>query len=1201
MDLWQRRSVVVGIGICVSVVLVVLAGWSGPASFGQAPDWQTYPDTHAWLVYEGDWQTHQVAAAAGGTLTGTTDPGAALTVRFEGTGVQVVYATGPEGQTFSATIDGHKTTTYSYSDQYSYGNMLPLLDLPPGPHTLTIANGDGALWIEAIQVQGELVAPPDDWTTFQDTDTRLTYGNGAWEAFNVAAANGGTLTGSADPGATLVARFEGTGIRVLYSAGPEGDSFTAQVDDGPVQVAPTQDESYSHGHMLAFEDLAPGEHTLTVTNGVGAIWIEALAIQGTLLDAAASGPEMSLLFTETFDQTMFTGWNVDTGLVGLMLTPREQGKALQVAGFLPPLHLLVGGLNDQEIRADLLIESGAARFSVSRSAAGEYLVEFHATGQIDLYRGDSLLATGDAGTFSPDVWREARIAISGGTVTIGVNDIEYVTIDDPTPPPPGTLSVLPDPVAANSFQLDNLEVWIPSDDMPPSAQATSPAPAPLAEAVAASFDVPFADLINSIGVTSAIAHECISTASPDNAISICINSGAPILEGVPSGYRVTYGSPDWSPDGDLIAVVYSQQWGIEFAYYMAVVDTQGEFFPAGSGAIQVDGITLNDPITDIAWSPDGSKLAFAIKFDNDPFQIYTIDAACRGVCTASQIPIGGGGNLMDPAWSPDGSQLAFSSDASGEWAIYTVGAVGGVPTRVSPADGSYDAPSWAPDGIQLVARYTDGVSTHMRLMDSTPETPLLAIPIPGGTCTGAPDYAPDASSGIVCRSNPLQVVSTTDATYQNLAFSGNDPSWGGRTAEHQQTCPISFSFVRSVREKGNRTGFRLGEVLPDTSYTAYFRTEHENLEPNHSRIWVQIDFDTDRGWVSVWEDNQWVVSQESRECVNELPVYMGDFPAGFDLIDWTERARIEDDEIPDGLEDYLRTEEEALLLARTAIAESETAAERKNRASDLIEVHWIEWIIRMRAFIGQSQFRYDHAGSTTTVNEEILSGAFQVVNDALDRQPSTFSFKEANLQAAFYPKDIFQLEDLWQAYQDAQIIMDAGWSAFDSNILGYDSFFGIVDPAGYAGQRTCKDLIDDQEVSLTINIDQQTNTQVGSHDPPCTLYNSWRLPRSDERYPPEYPLDEYWQSRQYNLPYGAARTWNEQNEYYDLLEADDYFLHECVHGNPAQPGDKTTVFPEPLDIVNACKFRSDGTAYEEPICTEIGWWHVIRPTELLCE
>ena len=65
--------------------------------------------------------------------------------------------------------------------------------------------------------------------------------------------------------------------------GPEGQGFTAQVDGGTPQTVDNSDTGYSHNYILAFEGLSAGPHTLTVTNGNGAIWIEAVQVQGTLV------------------------------------------------------------------------------------------------------------------------------------------------------------------------------------------------------------------------------------------------------------------------------------------------------------------------------------------------------------------------------------------------------------------------------------------------------------------------------------------------------------------------------------------------------------------------------------------------------------------------------------------------------------------------------------------------------------------------------------------------------------------------------------------------------------------------------------------------------------------------------------------------------------------------------------------------------
>ena len=131
-----------------------------------------------------------------------------------------------------------------------------------------------------------ILQPPagdTDWVTYQDTDQLLVYEGGAWTTFAVAGANGGTLTATADKGATLNIAFEGTAIEVIYSKGPEGGSFSGQIWRELIDYRNSNWDSYTYGHIFLFEDLMPGSHLLTITNGDGALWIEAIRVRGALL------------------------------------------------------------------------------------------------------------------------------------------------------------------------------------------------------------------------------------------------------------------------------------------------------------------------------------------------------------------------------------------------------------------------------------------------------------------------------------------------------------------------------------------------------------------------------------------------------------------------------------------------------------------------------------------------------------------------------------------------------------------------------------------------------------------------------------------------------------------------------------------------------------------------------------------------------
>ncbi|KAB2902756.1 MAG: hypothetical protein F9K27_15485, partial [Anaerolineae bacterium] len=288
--------------------------------------WVTYDDTDAYLQYSaGDWiAVDGIAQAEGGGLTYTTTPGATLRFRFRGVGVQLVYSRGPEGGTFEVDSEaGPWGVQSTYAEAYSYRHTVMSYEIPDGEHTLTVTNGKGAIWIEAIRVVGELLpypeAPPA-WTFYQDTDPRLAYDASAWHTLPLGSASGGELTYTSVPGAVVSARFEGTGVAVVYAAGPDGGRFQAQVDGEVSQTVDASAVTYSYGHRLVIDQLPAGVHTLTVTNGQDALWLEALEVQGDLLgeDPAAG---FSLLSGSGCDFTPTTPAELVTAVNDANSTP----------------------------------------------------------------------------------------------------------------------------------------------------------------------------------------------------------------------------------------------------------------------------------------------------------------------------------------------------------------------------------------------------------------------------------------------------------------------------------------------------------------------------------------------------------------------------------------------------------------------------------------------------------------------------------------------------------------------------------------------------------------------------------------------------------------------------------------------------------------------------------------------------------------
>ena len=256
---------------------------------------------------------------------------------------------------------------------------------------------------------------------------------------------------------------------------------------------------------------------------------------------------------------------------------------------------------------------------------------------------------------------------------------------------------------------------------------------------------------------------------------------------VPTVVRLTDGvSPAWSPDGSRIAFARWLQGTFDGSIFVMNAD--------GGDVTRLTHTTVDfDPV----WSPDGSRIAF-MSGRGDNSEIYVVNADGSGTTNLTDSP-GFDGN---PAWSPDGTRIAFMSRRDGNREIYVMNADGTGATNLTDNPSADMNPAWSPDGTRIAYNSFPAGNGDIYVMnaDGTGVTRLTSHPRSEVFPAWSPDGAQIAFRSLSNNGPPLSVsvVNADGSGAANLALDAYGPAWspdGQRVAFtcHGDICLVDLS------------------------------------------------------------------------------------------------------------------------------------------------------------------------------------------------------------------------------------------------------------------------------------------------------------------------------------------------------------------------------------------------------------------------
>ncbi|MFN8372372.1 MAG: hypothetical protein U0694_05790 [Anaerolineae bacterium] len=160
------------------------------------------------------------------------------------------------------------------------------------------------------------------------------------------------------------------------------------------------------------------------------------------------------------------------------------------------------------------------------------------------------------------------------------------------------------------------------------------------------------------------------------------------------------GMPRWSPDGERVVFMSSEEPADIDSYEIFVMDADGD---------NLEQITDNNDADRFpSWSPDGERIIFHSNRDGD-YELYTMTPEGDDVEQLTDNDW----NDARAAYSPDGEQIVFNSDQFGFDDLFIMDADGDNIEPLTESDDNYEFGAfWSPDGERIAYTSTPDIQAE---------------------------------------------------------------------------------------------------------------------------------------------------------------------------------------------------------------------------------------------------------------------------------------------------------------------------------------------------------------------------------------------------------------------------------------------------------------------------------------------------------